>query len=249
MPLPPEGLLLSRQLADQLGVRVGDPVLVEVTEGRTARFEVPVAAVTTQYLGLGAYMDLDALSAQLGEAPRVTALNLALDQNALSEYRAAVKDLPTLASAILMTDMRDSFRTTIRENIRRNTVVFVTIAVLITAGVSYNGARIQLSERARELASLRVLGFTRTEVSSILMGETAVLAVAAQPLGWAIGAIIAWAMVAGFDSDLYRIPLVLAPSNFATASLVALAAVAVAALLVRRRLDHADLVEVLKTRE
>lgn len=249
VPLPPEGLLLSRHLADQLGVRVGDPVLVEVTEGRTARFEVPVAAVTTQYLGLGAYMDLDALSAQLGEAPRVTALNLALDQNALSEYRAAVKDLPTLASAILMTDMRDSFRTTIRENIRRNTVVFVTIAVLITAGVSYNGARIQLSERARELASLRVLGFTRTEVSSILMGETAVLAVAAQPLGWAIGAIIAWAMVAGFDSDLYRIPLVLAPSNFATASLVALAAVAVAALLVRRRLDHADLVEVLKTRE
>ena len=149
----------------------------------------------------------------------------------------------------MLTDVRDSFRKTISENVRISTALFLTISALITIGVAYNGARIQLSERARELASLRILGFTRAEVSGILLGETAVLALIAQPVGWLIGAWISWAMMAGFDSDLYRIPLVLTPSNFARASLVTLAAVTAAALLVRRRLDRADLVAVLKTRE
>ncbi|MWD27433.1 FtsX-like permease family protein [Aquicoccus sp. SCR17] len=247
--LPPEGMLISRQLADQLSLVVGDMVLVEPSERSGEGFEVPVAAVTGQYLGLGAYMDLDALSARLRQAPRVTSVSLALDPAALPEFRAATKQVPRLAFVIMLHEVRDSFRDTISENVGRNTLLFVTIAVLITVGVAYNGARIQLSERARELASLRILGFTRSEVSFVLLGETAVLALLAQPLGWAIGSGIAVLMVNGFDSDLYRVPLVLTPANFATASLVTLGATAAAALLVRRRVDRFDLVSVLKTRE
>ena len=194
-------------------------------------------------------MRLDSLAAHLGEAPRVTSLNLWIDANALPDLQSALKTMPALATSVMLTDVRKSFQDTISENVRINTVLFLTISVLITIGVAYNGARIQLSERARELASLRILGFTRAEVSTILLGETALLAVMAQPIGWLIGAWIAWAMMAGFDSDLYRIPLVLTPQNFASASLVTLAAVTAAALLVRRRLDKADLIAVLKTRE
>ena len=123
------------------------------------------------------------------------------------------------------------------------------IALLITVGVAYNGARIQLSERSRELASLRILGFTRGEVSYILIGESMLLAVLAQPVGWAIGAWIALAMTNSFSSDLYSIPLVLNASMFAKASLVVLTAALVSVLIVRRRLDNQDLVSVMKTRE
>ncbi|MGX9848647.1 ABC transporter permease [Limimaricola litoreus] len=247
--IPRTGLLLSRHLADQLGVERGDSLRVEVEQDRGHGFDEIVTAVTTQYLGLGAYMDLDALAARLDEAPRATALHLALDPAELPGFHAAIKTLPEIASSVLLTEIRDSFRGTISENIRRNTILFLTISVLITSGVAYNGARIQLSERARELASLRILGFMRIEASSILLGETAVLALLAQPVGWAIGAWISSAMVAGFDSDLYRIPLVLKAANFATASLVTLAVTLASALLVRRRFDRADIVAVLKTRE
>lgn len=247
--IPDTGLVVSGQLADQLELRTGDLVHVEVSVGRRANFDLPVVAIVTQYLGLGAYMDLDALAARLREAPRVTSLNVALDPAQIPAFHAAVKNLPAISSAVQMTQVRDSFTQTISENMRTSAIMFVTVALLITVGVAYNGARIQLSERARELASLRILGFTRAEISSILLGETAILALLAQPLGWAIGAVIAWAMVSGFDSDLYRIPLVLTQENFARASLVSLGATAAAALLVRRRLDRLDLVAVLKTRE
>ena len=247
--LPEKGVLLSATLAEHLDVQPGDQVRVTLSGLRKGEMILPVAAVTQQYIGIGAYMRLDSLAAHLGEAPRVTSLNLWIDANALPDLQSALKTMPALATSVMLTDVRKSFQDTISENVRINTVLFLTISVLITIGVAYNGARIQLSERARELASLRILGFTRAEVSTILLGETALLAVMAQPIGWLIGAWIAWAMMAGFDSDLYRIPLVLTPQNFASASLVTLAAVTAAALLVRRRLDKADLIAVLKTRE
>ncbi|SDN99799.1 putative ABC transport system permease protein [Lutimaribacter pacificus] len=249
VPLPEKGIMLSDQLADYLGLVPGDQVLVELSGTRSGQFHVPVAGVTTQYIGIGAYMQMDALAAHLREGPRVTTLNLWIDMAQLPELQAALKETPMLATVAMLTDVRNSFQATISETVQIYSVLFITISVLITVGVAYNGARIQLSERARELASLRILGFTRTEVSSILLGETALLALFAQPLGWLIGAWISWAMVAGFQSDLYTIPLVLTPANFASASLITLAAVAAAALLVRRRLDRADLVAVLKTRE
>ena len=247
--MPSDGLLLSESLAEDLGLRIGDLVRVERRDGSDEEFTLPVAAITAQFLGFGAYMELDALSARLMQAPQVSAVNLSLDENQLSEFRRKLKELPNLGAASMVTEVRDSFRDTIEENMTNTTVVFYVVAVLISAGVAYNGARIQLSERSRELASLRILGFTRAEVSSILLGEIALLALLAQPLGWVIGASVAWLMTTGFDSDLYRIPLVLTPANFATASLVALASVAAAGLLVRRRLDRSDLVSVMKTRE
>jgi putative ABC transport system permease protein len=145
--------------------------------------------------------------------------------------------------------MRRSFEATIRQNVDIMTTIYLTVAVLITVGVAYNGARIQLSERARELASLRILGFSRGEVSFILVGETMILALLAQPVGWLMGAGIAKALAAGSTSDLYEIPLILKPAGFAFASLVVLAAALISSLVVRRRLDRLDLVQVMKTRE
>ncbi len=160
-----------------------------------------------------------------------------------------IKQTPSIGTIALQTVSRQKFRETIEENIVIMTTVYVSIAVIVAFGVVYNSARIQLSERARELASLRVLGFTRAEVSQVLLVELLVISLISQPLGWVIGYGFAFAVVAGFESDLYSIPFVVNPRTFAFASLVVLSAAAASALIVRRRVDRLDLIRVLKTRE
>jgi len=246
---PPEGLLLSQRLARQLDVGPGDTVEVELLEGRNETHPVRVAGIVIQHVGLGAYMELGALSRLLRQAPRVSVASMQVDQSALPQLHRVLKDTPELSGLVLLGRMQASFEATIRENVAIMTTIYMIVAVLITVGVAYNGARILLSERARELASLRILGFTRGEVSFILLGETMLLAVLAQPLGWLLGAGIAAALARGSSSDLYEIPLVLEPAGFARASLVVLAAALISALVVRRRLDALDLVQVMKTRE
>ena len=127
--------------------------------------------------------------------------------------------------------------------------VLVGLAGLIAFGVVYNFARISLSEQGREMASLRVLGFTRGEVSSLLLTEIAILVLLAQPPGWLLGLLIALGSVEGFSSELFSMPLVMGPEVFASASLAVVAAALISGLMVRRRIDHLDLIAVLKTRE
>ena len=127
--------------------------------------------------------------------------------------------------------------------------IYVALAGIIAFGVVYNGARIQLSEQGRELASLRVLGFTRGEVPWILLGEFAILTLAALPLGWLLGYGMAYSTAEGLATEMFRLPLVIERSTYAWASVVVLVASALSALIVRRRIDRLDLIEVLKTRE
>ncbi len=246
---PPGGIVLSERLADQLRVTAGDVIEAEFLTGRRETFALTVTGTVNQYFGLGAYMDLEYLNALFRQAPRISVANVALDETRTDALHRALKDIPKLAGLVMLSDTRRSFNETIEENIVIMNTIYITIAVLITVGVAYNGARIQLSERARELASLRILGFTRGEVSYILMGETLLLALLAQPLGWLFGAWISKAMADGFTSDLYSIPLVLKPATYSNASLVVLAATVASVLIVRRRLDRLDLVAVMKTRE
>lgn len=246
---PREGILLSDRMAQILGARPGDSIEVRFLTGRKESHLVTVSGLVTQYFGLGAYMDFDYVNGLFRQGPRVSAVNVTVDDNRLDDFHAALKGLPKLSGTVMLTDSRLSFQRTLRENVNIMTTVYVVIAIVITVGVAYNSARIQLSERARELASLRILGFTQGEVSYILMGETLTLAILAQPLGWALGAWISAISSRGFQSDLYTIPLVYERDNFGTATLVVLAAATLSALLVRRRLAHLDLVAVMKTRE
>lgn len=246
---PPGGLVLAARLARHLGVAVGDTVEVEFLAGRREHASLPVAATLEQYVGLGAYMDFEALNALRRQAPQVSVANLSLDAGQRSAFHRALAAMPALAGTAMLSDMRRSFEATIEQNIAITATVYTVIAMLITVGVTYNGARIQLSERARELASLRILGFSRGEVSFILVGEVMVLALLAQPFGWLAGLGIAWAFTQGIQSDLYEIPFVVEPSTFARASLVVLLTALGSALVVRRRIDRLDLVAVMKTRE
>lgn len=246
---PPDGIMLSERLAEQLGLGVGDLVEIEFLGSQQGTYEIPVTRLVTQYFGLGAYMDQETLDRMFQQAPQVSVINLTLDASQRDAFEAALSDVPMLAGSMMMDENRRSFEDTISQNVLVTTTTYLLLGALITFGVAYNGARIQLSERARELASLRILGFTRGEVAYILIGEIMLLAVVAQPLGWVLGWFFAKSMVEGFSSDLYAIPLILNPDTFASASLAVLAAAFASVLLVARRLGRLNLVSVMKTRE
>ena len=246
---PAEGILLTKRLAGQLGVNPGDGVDVEFLTGRREEHRLFVSGIVTQYFGIGAYMNADYAARLFRETPQISAANVLIDDNRIDDLHRALKDTPNLAGLIMLNDTRQTFRDTIKENIVIQSVIYIAIAAMITIGVTYNSARIQLSERARELASLRILGFTNAEVSYILMGETLLLAIVAQPLGWAVGALLAWGMGFAFASDLYTIPVILKNHTFGFASVIGLGAAVGSVLVVRRRLDTLDLVSVMKTRE
>lgn len=251
LPIEPEGdgLLITTRVAEVLRLKAGDSVEVEFMAGHKETHVLAISGVVDQYFGIGAFMTRDAMAALTRKGPEISLANVTLDVTHVDAFNAAVKDTPGIAGSVRITDMMTSFQDTIDENISVMNGLFIVIAVLITVGLTYNGARIQLSERARELASLRILGFSKGEVGYILVGETMLIALAAQPLGWAIGYWISASMSAGFSSDLYTIPLVLPQANFTKASLVVLCAAFVSVLVVRRRVNRLNLVSVMKTRE
>lgn len=245
----PEGLMLSDRVADILDLQIGDAVEVELLEHDNRIVQVSVSAIVQSYVGLTVLMSMRALDRLLMDGPRVSGVRITIDEKRVDTIYAAVKATPGIASIALLDISRQRFRETIAENISLMMAVYITLAIIITFGVIYNSARIQLSERARELASLRVFGFTRFEVSRVLLIELAVIIVVAQPVGWILGYLFSWSIVRGFDSDLFRIPLIINLSTYATASLVVLCAAVASSLVVSRRVAGLDLVRVLKSRE
>lgn len=247
--VPKHGVLINDQMARNLDVDVGDLVRIEITEGKRRVAEVPVTHIVTSFFGIDAYMDADALNRLAGEGPRVDGFHLTIDEDVADELYRDVKALPQIASLNLLDLSREKFQETLSENTRIMATTYIALSVIIAFGVMYNAARIQLSERARELASLRVLGFTGREVFSVLLAELGMIVLIAQPLGWCIGVLIALSMVHAFDSDLYRLPLIVEIDTMAIATVISIAAVAASLYLVWERVQHLDLIGVLKTRD
>jgi putative ABC transport system permease protein len=248
-PLPPHGLLVSRKLAEVLGVGVGDEVQMEVLVDKRPVRQVKIAATLNDFAGLAAYMDLDELHRIMLEGPVVTGVHMVVDPNYQDALYRELKDTPQIATVMVKQHSIDSFNDTIAKNLGVMKRINLIFACIIAAGVVYNSARISLAERSRELATLRVVGFTRAEISSILLGELAIVTLLAIPVGLMLGKFFAWWMCTAFDQELFRFPLVITNRTYAWASIVVIASSAISGLIVRRNLDHLDLVAVLKSRE
>jgi len=247
--LPPEGLLMSRILGEVLDVHPGDRVILEVLEGARPVRETRVVGLVDDYMGVAAWMEISALHRLLREGGSLSGAYMMVDGAQLRSLYRRLKVLPAVAGVAITAAARQSFHDIMAQNFELITTFNVAFAVIIAFGVVYNSARISLSERSRELASLRVLGFTIGEISLILLGELALLTLLAIPPGVAIGWGLSKWILMSFDSEVYRIPLVITPANVAWSILTVLAASLVSALVVRRKLDRLDLVAVLKTRE
>jgi len=247
--LPPEGLVVSDILANALDIRAGDRVLVEPLDGRRGSHVVPVAAIVQQWIGMSAYMHIDALNRLLGDGDVISGAFLAVAPTDFPAVLKALEARPRVAGSRSHHGTIQSWHDTFEEVLLTFVGFIGAMAGAITLGVVYNAARITLSERARELASLRVLGFTRAEISVILLGELGFLVVLAIPLGFAVGLWLAHQWAAQAPQELFKLPVVISAKTYAESGLTVLLAAVLSALIVRRRLNRLDLIGALKTRE
>jgi putative ABC transport system permease protein len=228
-------------------VRLGEDVRVEVLEGSRPVRRLPVVALVDELVGTSAYMSRPALARVLQEDEAVSGAHLLVDPREAGALYRLLKRTPAVAGVGVREALLASFRDILDRSVLVGSVINVVFACVIALGVVYNGARIALSERGNELATLRVLGFTRREVTVILLGEQAILTLGAVPIGFGVGYGVCWLLARVLDTELYRFPLVLRAPTFAFAFVVV--AAAASGLLVARRLRHLDLIAVLKTRE
>jgi len=247
--MPPSGVVLSLTLADVLGVRPGDEITLEVLEGQRPTRRVQVTGLVDDIMGLSVYMDTTALHQMMRESEVANSALLLVDRAQEAALAAELKITPAVAGAGFKRAVLQTFRDVMAANMSVSIFINLIFAGIIAFGVVYNAARVSLSERSRELASLRVLGFTRAEISLILMGELALLTLVALPTGGVFGYSLAAGIVGMIDSEVYRFPLYVTRQAVALSFLGIIAATVVSGLVVRRRLDHLDLVAVLKIRE
>jgi putative ABC transport system permease protein len=247
--LPPGGVVLSLTLANALGITTGDVVTMEVLEGLRPTRRVEVSGLVDDVLGLSAYMDIEALHRLMQEGNVTTGALMLIDQAQEANLSTTLKGIPSVAGTGFKRAVLKRFREVMAANMGLSIFINLVFAGVIAFGVVYNAARVSLSERSRELASLRVLGFTRAEISLILMGELALLTLVSLPVGALLGYSLAAFIVGSIDSEVYRFPLYVSRQAVAWAFLGIIGAALISGLIVRRMLDALDLVAVLKIRE
>jgi putative ABC transport system permease protein len=249
MTLPPQGLVISTALSKLLEVHRGDTLRIEVLDGKRQTRDVLVADTVAEWMGINAYMSRDALHALLGEPRMATAAYLLAESGERETLYRQLKAYPGVAGVAISDAMLQAFNDTIAENMLGMMVILSGFAGVIAFGVVYNTARITLAERARELATMRVIGLTQTEVSIVLLGEIAILTLIAIPLGWLIGTGAAHGLSIAVETKIFRFPAIVDPQTYVVAALVVAGSALFSGWIVRRRIRDLDLVSVLKTRE
>jgi putative ABC transport system permease protein len=245
----PDGITLSNNLAQKLGVRVGDVVTVQATDGHRASAQLTVVAVVKPYLAGAAYMEMHALGRALREPGRVSAAYVLMDRSARDALNREVKELPMIAGVSFLDNASASMRKMLNQGSGFFAYMFVVFSSLMAGGVAYSAARVTFAEQERDLATLRVLGFSRREVSYVLLAEIGALLLVALPVGVVLGALLSRWLMAQFQTELFTFPYVSDSGAYGRSALFVAAAVIGAALAVRRSVDRLDLVGVLKSRE
>lgn len=244
-----DGIILSKPLAKKLNISPGDRLTIEIREGRRPVLDIPVVSVSETLLGAPAYIELNSLNWRLKEQGRISGAYLQIDERYRDRIFEEIKNMPSVAGLSVKTQAQDSIQKLMDEGAASSRFIMMGIAAVITFGIIFNSARIAYSERAHDLASLRVIGFTKAEAAYVLLGEFALILILAVPLGILVGFGLAEAIAQGFSNDLYTIPSALHPRSIGIASLVVIFSAAFSGWIVKRDVDRLDMVSALKSRE
>jgi putative ABC transport system permease protein len=247
--LPKDGVVLSQKLAEVLGARVGDELVLEFLEGRRLVRTAPLTGLAEDFAGVNAYMELDALNRLLGEGDVITGASFRVDQARRGDFLRALKTVPRVGWVAIKESLRANFEKTTAASINLIQSIYLTFASVVAFGVVYNNARISLAERSRELATLRVIGFSRREVGAVVVTELVILALIAVPLGLMLGTGFAVGIIGQVSTETVRLPLVLSSQNYAFAASVVIVASTLSGYFVLRRLNQLNLVSALKAPE
>lgn len=244
-----DGLILSKPLAKILNIAPGDDLTVEVREGRRPILTLPVVALAESFLGSTAYFELGALNKALNEEGRVSGAHLRIDPAKSDDVNRRLKEMPAVAGVTLNSQARASFQSLMNQGAGAMRFIMAGVAIIITVGVVYNSARIAFAEREHDLASLRVIGFTRRETSFVLLGELAVITLLSLPIGATVGYFLSTLVSTAFSTEMYTIPSSIDPRSFGAAALYVVLAAVASGWMVQRDVNKLDLVSALKTRE
>lgn len=247
--IPTSGLMISAELARILGAKTGDVLTVEVLEGKRPSVEIQLTKTVDDFAGTSAYLQHEELCRLMNEELAISGAMLAIDPDAEQDVFRRLNEMPSVAKVIVSRATRASFLRTIAENINRMRLINLMFSFAISIGVVYSTARISFAERSREMATMRVLGFSRGEVTGLLIAELSILTIAAVPIGSGLGYCLAWLVISASDPELFRLPLAIEFDTYVFASVVVLAATVFACTLLRYQINRLDLVEVLKSRE
>ena len=247
--LPPEGMIISGKLAQALGVKVGDELTIEILEGKRPTRKVLLTGLAEDFAGVAAYMDLQAVNRLLQEGDVISGASVTVDPIRRSTFLHALKEIPRVSWIAVKESLRANFRKTTAASIGLIQTIYLIFAVIVAFGVVYNNARISLAERSRELATLRVIGFSQREVGAVLVTELVILGIIAVPCGLLLGTGFATAILGAVNTETVRLPLVFTTSNYAFAVLVVTVASTLSAWFVLRRLKQLNLVGALKAPE
>lgn len=247
--LPAEGVVVSQKLGEVLGVKIGDHLQVQTMEGRCETREIAVSGFMSDFYGMAAYMDIDAVRRHLRESETMTGAFLTVDQNRWDDFMRDIKSQPKIEFASAKKDQLTAFRASTGQSIGMLRQLFLWMAVIVAFGVVYNSARIALSERGRDLATLRVVGLTKREIAGVLLGELSLLVLVALPLGLLFGHGLALYVISAVSNETVRLPAHINPSTYANSVLVVLAATGASFAMVSLMLSKLDLVSVLKARD
>ena len=243
------GLVLSQTIARILELKPSQDVTVEVRTGRRPTIDIPVTGMAQSLLGTPAYMEMKTLNQYLNEQGRISGAFLSLDEDAQAQVYKEIKSMPKVAGLSIKRQSKQAFEVLMDSGAGAMRYVMALIAGVISFGIVYNSARIAYSERERDLASLRVLGFTKGEAGFVLLAELAVITLLALPLGGLLGFYLSYLVAAGFSTDIYQIPVNYSPKAVGIASIAVLMATGLSAWLVKRDVDKLDLVLALKSHE
>lgn len=243
-----DGVTLSRRLADKLSARVGDIVRIEMTDGLRKARDLPVAAIADTWIGGSAYMEIVAMGRAFQEPARLSAAHVAVDPARQAELDQAVRRIPSIAAISFTANARASQEALFEQGVGFLAYLFHAFAGLMAVGVAFSAARITLAEQERDLATLRVLGFSTRECMAVLLGEMAILALVAAPLGLLLGWLLSLGLMKAFETDLLTLRLVVIPADYAFAVVFVMLCAAATAIAVARGIGATSLTETLKAR-
>ena len=247
--IPEKGILLSSFLTEKLSVKTGDWIMIEFLQDKRTQKTVQIVGLSNQYIGLSAYMNILQLNDLMEEGNLISGAYLSIENGSLQKTQMLLNQLPEIAAISEKNATIESFKKTIGEFMLIYISFVSALSLAIAFGVIYNNARITLAERSRELASLRVLGYTKEEVANILLGELALVTVLAIPLGLLMGYWMSYAFIMDIQQELFRIPLVINMSTYSLAIIVVCSSAIISGLIVRHKLNQINLVNVLKIKE
>jgi putative ABC transport system permease protein len=248
--IPETGLILSKKLAEILYLKTGDHVRLRPLIGRRTEVIASVAGIVDTYLGLSAYADIGYLSRLLGEE---LSANIVLGKTCnKSEWKnlySALKKRP----AVVGISERTRSLTQMDERFGKvmGTMIFMTVffAGLIAFGSILNTALVSLSERSREVGTLRVLGYTPAQITWIFSGESHLLNSVGIVLGLIAGIGLSKLVSAAYSTELYRFPSVIYPSRLVISAILMFFFITLAQLIIYRMITRFPWLEVLKVKE